>query len=175
MTNTLNNSENKHNKLIREQRGYTPKDLLPSLKKYCSFPVPDNFDPDEISWVLPRLGVTNLTGAYAAKDNGNFLINTAEEIHSPADLKQIVDHYDGPESVKKNLDIIATVIDQVLSQTDQNVVVHCYMGMERSVLSIVWYLHTFQGFTIDEAYQKVGEVRPIAIDHRSWVLGESVN
>jgi protein-tyrosine phosphatase len=44
------------------------------------------------------------------------------------------------------------------------------MGMERSVLAVVWYLYNYQDMTIDEAYDVVGWKRPIAADRREWVM-----
>jgi hypothetical protein len=43
--------------------------------------------------------------------------------------------------------------------------------MERSVLSVVWYLHADAEMTIDEAYDMVFEARPIAVDRRHWIQG----
>ena len=71
--------------------------------------------------------------------------------------------------LRTTLDRIADEIHNVLDATKKKVVVHCYMGMERSVLSVVWYLHRYEGKTIDEAYRLIGNVRPIAIDRRSWI------
>ena len=99
------------------------------------------------------------------------MINTAGEIESPSNLKQVVEPGDGPEEVRKTLDVIAEVIHGLLENSDQKVVVHCFMGMERSMLSVVWYLHTFCDLSIDQAYNVLGNARPVAIDHRNWVLG----
>ena len=159
------------NSLVRRLRGESPKDRLPFIKQWSSFDVPDNFDPDEISWVTDRLGITDLTGSFEASSDGHYVINTAGEIESPADLKQVVEPAGGPVEVRKTLSLIAEVIHGRLENSDQKVVVHCFMGMERSVLSVVWYLHTYCDLSIDEAYNVVGTARPIAVDHRNWALG----
>ncbi len=67
------------------------------------------------------------------------------------------------------MDSIADEIERVLTTTNNKIVVHCYMGMERSVLSVVWYLTKYKGKSIDEAYFEVASILPIAIDHSSWV------
>ena len=157
--------------LVRRLFQESPRDRLPFIKQWSSFDVPDDFDPDEISWVTDRLGITDLTGSFEAANEGHYVINTAGEIESPSNLKQVVEPGDGPEEVRKALDVIAEVIHGLLENSDRKVVVHCFMGMERSVLSVVWYLHTYCDLSIDEAYNVVGNVRPIAIDHRNWALG----
>ena len=60
---------------------------------------------------------------------------------------------------------------QAIDGQGREVVVHCAMGMERSVLSVVWYLHVDAGMTVDEAYDMVFEARPIACDRRHWIDG----
>ena len=56
-----------------------------------------------------------------------------------------------------------------MTETDKKVVVHCAMGIERSVLSVVWYLHKYHSMTINEAYDTVGNARPIAADRQCWI------
>ena len=53
---------------------------------------------------------------------------------------------------------------------NQKVVVHCSMGMERSVLATVWYLVRNKRMSLDNAYSLVRSVRPIATDRRKWLL-----
>ena len=42
------------------------------------------------------------------------------------------------------------------------------MGMERSVLTVAYYLHTEMDMSIDQAYATIVERRPIAFDRRDW-------
>ena len=156
------------NEFIRQVYGESPSERLDYLEGGF-MESPEEFDPDEISWICNRIGVTNLVGAFIAADRGHFIINTAEEINSPCDLKMPVDPRVGPAALRKTLDQIAEQIDNTLETTNKKVVVHCYMGMERSVLSVAWYLNRYRGKSIDEAYRIVANVRPIAIDHRSWI------
>ena len=96
------------------------------------------------------------------------VINVAEETDSPCDIKEPQDPRIGPVVLRETLNLVADEIHNVIETTKRRVVVHCYMGMERSVLSVVWYLNRYKAKMIEEAYRIVGNVRPIAIDHRSW-------
>ena len=156
------------NKLIQRRYSETPRERLDYINHF-SMASTDGFNPDEISWVNDRIGVTDLVGAFVAAAEGNFVINVAGETDSPCDIKEPEDPRIGPEALRETLDRIADEMHNVIETTDKKVVVHCYMGMERSVLSVVWYLHRYEGKTIDAAYQIVANVRPIAIDHRSWI------
>jgi protein-tyrosine phosphatase len=48
------------------------------------------------------------------------------------------------------------------------------MGIERSVLSVAWYLHRYKDMTLDEAYDHIRKVRPIALDRRHWAGVKSI-
>ena len=156
------------NDLIEQYCGESPRERLDYINGGFLGSL-DAFDIDEISWISDRIGITDLVGAFVASDAGHFIINTAEEIDSPSDFKEPVDHRGGPLALRTTLDRIAGEIHNVLENTMDKVVVHCYMGMERSVLSVVWYLHKYEGKTIDEAYRMIENIRPIAIDRRSWI------
>jgi hypothetical protein len=69
---------------------------------------------------------------------------------------------------KRALDDIADAIDLGLGRGDQ-VLVHCWEGVERSPLSVVWYLATRQGYTFDAAYEHVRDLRPQVVDRRAWL------
>lgn len=47
--------------------------------------------------------------------------------------------------------------------------VHCYAGIERSPLTMVYYLHRHHGKSISEAYDFVRAKRPIVQDRQSWL------
>ena len=164
----IHTATNDANKLIERRSGESPRRRLDYIKHF-SMASTDEFDPDEISWINDRIGVTDLVGAFVAAAEGHYVINVAGETESPCDIKEPVDPQVGPEVLRETLNFIADEIHNVIKITNKKVVVHCYMGMERSVLSVVWYLKRYQGKTIDEAYRIVANVRPIAIDHRSWV------
>ena len=154
---------------VKQEAGQSPRGRMGYLSRWSSFDVPDEFDPDEISWVTDRIGITDLPGAFTAASEGHYVVNTADEIVSPADLKVVVDPREGPEALRATLTRIADAIDAELSGSENKVVVHCYMGMERSVIAVVWYLHKFHGLSLNDAYDKVGASRPIAVNHSSWI------
>ena len=73
-------------------------------------------------------------------------------------------------TVKKELTTLAVLINKVLTDDDDTkVVVHCAMGMERSPLTVVWYLHKHHDKTIDEAYDMVQSARAVVVDRREWI------
>ena len=127
------------------------------------------FDLDTLSWVTPRLAVTDMYGALSVcGEPGIYVINTADEITTPCNFKLPVAPHEGPEAVRETLDVLADVIHEQMEATDNDVVVHCFAGMERSVLTCVWYLHKYQDMSIDDAYQAISDERPVILDRRHW-------
>jgi protein-tyrosine phosphatase len=63
------------------------------------------------------------------------------------------------------------VIHDQIEKTTNSVVVHCFAGIERSVLTCAWYLCNHNGMSMDEAYKTVKKVRPVALDRREWARG----
>ena len=146
--------------------------------------LPDDFDIDEISWVTPRIGITDFEGSVEAVAKGYQTLNVADELDSLAqDTIAIEPNYG---KVKETLDEIADLINVFLTR-DKNydipptkVVVHCAMSIERSPLAVAWYLHTYSGLpwseapddlTLDEAYDIVRQARPVAVERRYWIEG----
>ena len=149
------------------------KNRVESLKRYAAVPVPDDFDPDVISWVLEDVAITDWEGGLKAKDLGHYVINVAEEVMSNADSKMTVNPPNSPSEVietRNDVERVADLINAVLEDGKQKVVVHCSMGMERSVLATVWYLVRNKRMSLDNAYSLVRSVRPIATDRRKWLL-----
>jgi len=133
--------------------------------------IPNDFDIDDIHWVTDRIGITDFEGCAEAVLNDYFTINVAGELNSSAQVQ--ADINPGSGSVKKDLTKLAALINKVLTNDEVNadakVVVHCAMGMERSPLTVVWYLHRYHDKTIDEAYDMVQNARPVAVDRRDWI------
>ena len=130
--------------------------------------IPDDFDIDDIHWATDRIGITDYEGCSESVLRGYLTINVAGEIDSSADIQADISPMSG--TVKEDLTDLATFIDQILKDNDQaKVVVHCAMGMERSPLTVVWYLHTKLGKTLDEAYDIVMKARASVVDRRSWI------
>jgi len=164
--------EKEVNKIMMHQQMTPSKNRVESLKRYAAGPVPDDFDPDVISWVLEGVAITDWEGGLEAKVLGHYVINVAEEIISNANSKMPVNPPDSLLEVietRNDVERVADLINAVLEDGKQKVVVHCYMGMERSVLSVVWYMHKYLGMGIDEAYEQIFINRPIAADRRHWI------
>ena len=127
----------------------------------------ERFDPRTISWVTDRIAVTSREGVAQALEDGHFVINTAEEIVNKAHVKIPVKV--GSGQVMHQLNSILNVMDKVMTTTDQKIVVHCAMGMERSVLSIVWFMANTWGMTLEQAFNQVKAHRPIALNRLNWI------
>ena len=159
--------ENQRNGPVRHQNENGSKERLEGLAHRLPSPVPLGFDPACISWVTDRIGITAIDGVDDALDEGFFVINVADEIWNDANEKVSIEPYSG--TVLQALDEVDELVCQVLTTSDRKVVIHCAMGMERSVLAVVWYLHRTGGLSLDEAYDAVRRARPIAQDRRAWI------
>ena len=144
------------------------KERLRKLMKHIPDLGPEGFDPAEVSWVTDLIGITAFDGVEDAVKQGCVVINVADEIRNDAQVRIPVDPYSG--SVLKGLNEIADTIQDISGQKGQKVVVHCAMGMERSVLAVVWYLHRENGLSIDDSYDVVRQARPVAVDRREWIF-----
>ena len=130
---------------------------------------------DEVSWVTPVLGITGYEGAenYASSRN-TYIINTAGEINNRAEVKIPVEPSMGARKTLRRVDMIAEVIHEQLYSferlpSEYKVIVHCAMGMERSVLAVAWYFQKYENYTLESAYKKIHDVRPVALDRSSWI------
>ena len=153
----------------RYQEGKSSKERMGGLLQISAYQPPSDFDPDIVSWVTPNVAVTDWEGGVRAKQDGDFVICVAGEMPELGHVWMPIDPDDGRRETLKMLNRIAELIDWVVSKADKSVVVHCAMGIERSVLAVAWYLHRYQQMSLDEAYDIVGDVRPIAADRKYWV------
>jgi len=143
------------------------------LKDMVGHEIPDDFDPHDISWVAPNLGVTGAEGAEEAIEKSNFVINVARELNNGATVKMpivpVAWGYDEGADVLTTLESIVDTMEMAMD-AGQKVVVHCSMGMERSILATVWYLVRNKRMSLDNAYGFVRSIRPIATDRREWLI-----
>ena len=138
------------------------------LKHLVGRPISDDFNIDDIHWVDDRIGITDYEGCSEAVLKGYVVINVAGELDSSAQIQADINPDKGP--VRSDLDQLAALINKILTESDESkVVVHCAMGMERSPLTVVWYLHKHQDKTLEEAYQIVKSARESTVDRRSWI------
>lgn len=123
--------------------------------------------PSIISWITDDIAVTSKEGADVALRQGHFVINTANEINNSAQVKIAIKP--GSGNNLRQFRAIENVMAGVLKNTDQKVVVHCAMGMERSVTAVVWYLANTTNMNLREALALVQSKRPIACDRLGYI------
>jgi len=85
--------------------------------------------------------------------------------------------------VERGYDVVGINMDRLNEACDfienalsrgQSILTHCVAGLERSPLTVCWYLYTRKHFaTLHDAYQHVMKIRPIVQDRTYW-LPESV-
>lgn len=73
-----------------------------------------------------------------------------------------------------SLNRVSTLIDDYLA-ADEQVLVHCGLGRDRSPLAVAWYLHKKNRISLEEAYATVTAKRPIAAPHLNWVMTVEVD
>ena len=137
----------------------------------------DGFDPEELSFVHPSIAITCWEGAaQVVGQPGYYVINVAEELNTPCDVKIPVNPRDGVSATRSQLDRIAGVIaQQIEGPDDTKVIVHCAMGIERSALAVAWFLRSWLGYgSLTAAYDAISAVRPIVADRSGWA-GEELD
>ena len=80
--------------------------------------------------------------------------------------------YEGEAGKYANLERIekaAKMVSETLESTNQNVLIHCYVGMERSPLVATFSLMRYLGVGWDDAWDIVKTKRVIAQSRRSWL------
>ena len=134
-----------------------------------------------LDWVTGAVGITSEEGVYkhirdTKKDVSDIVvINTAAEVSLTG-----IQHYHEPlvpeAGEVRAMDMADRIADLIHDEIHKDkelpnrVVVNCYAGMERSALSIVWYLARYkQNMTIDDAYALVRLARPQVLDRRHWI------
>jgi len=137
----------------------------------------DGFDPEELSFVHPSIAITCWEGAaQVVGQPGYYVINVAEELNTPCDVKIPVNPRDGVSATRSQLDRIAGVVAQQLEGPDDTkIIVHCAMGVERSALAVAWFLRSWLGYgSLTAAYDAISAVRPIVADRSGWA-GEELD
>ena len=128
-------------------------------------------DMDTVSWIHPFLAVTSQQGASRVKDA--VIINVAEELNTKADIKLPIIPEDGQDLVMDRLDMLGEIISTHINNGNK-VVVHCRAGIERSALTVAWFLKNHLMFnTLDNAYAHLKKVRPIVARRDWWVEGDT--
>lgn len=134
--------------------------------------VGDEFDPEELSFVIPGIAITCWEGAGRVSGRpGFFVINVADELDTPSDIKVPINPWEGVQATRVKLDRIAEIIEGQHGGPDStNVVVHCAMGIERSALAVAWFLRSKNHHdSLTGAYDAISAARPIVADRSGWV------
>lgn len=110
-------------------------------------------------------------GAGATERMAVLCVMWDKEPDIPAGAKHIATTSPEGESVHaipEKMDEAADWIEQQLTRGER-VLVHCAYGVERSPLTVVWYLMRHQQMTLSEAYKVVLERRPEAQYRGGWL------
>lgn len=67
------------------------------------------------------------------------------------------------------LDRVAAKVDELLRTTNGNILIHCWVGMERSPLAATWTLSKLEQKTMTEAFAQVKATRKIAENRFRWL------
>ena len=137
-------------------------------KQYARFleSAPD-FEPSELSEIVDGLFITSRDGVDAAMMASHFIINVTQNGELDTYYDAQISIYPDDRTNIIRLKTLALLIKELLA-ANCPVTVHCSMGMERSVLTVAYYLHTEMDMSLDQAYAAIVERRPIAFDLRDW-------
>lgn len=124
------------------------------------------------SQILPKLWVGNELAAQALWRRSDWTVidvREADTEHNPPTVVAIPLLRQDTKGLagRKALTEIADAIDAALKRGD-NCLVHCWMGKERSPLSVVGWLVMRQGYSLSEAYDLLKRKRG-AWDRRGWL------
>lgn len=80
-------------------------------------------------------------------------------------------HIEGthPIAIPANMDLIADIIEDFIFVHKRHVLVHCAYGVERSPLTVAWYLMKRWNMSLIEAYIKIFSMRPQASFRGQWI------
>ena len=115
---------------------------------------------DADNWSLARLCVLEGPPSYSGG-------RRATDFHVP-----ILTSQSGPPASPQQLDVAAECINDCLVK-ELVLLVHCGAGVERSPLTVAWWLRrTGQHPTLAAAYEELIRLRPVAQDRRAWLPEE---
>ena len=122
---------------------------------------------NEISWVTPRIGITDMKTSKEHAESGTFMmINIANE----ESIEQATNIPLEPFNIRKNqLHYIANWIENSLLNKNGRVLVNCMYGIDSSPLAVAWYLYIKRGLTKDAAYEKIMRARPQINVRWTWI------
>jgi protein-tyrosine phosphatase len=70
--------------------------------------------------------------------------------------------------IVENLDRLADAVHDAQGHGEK-VLLFCAYGVRRGPLAAAWYLHKYEGLSVDEAFDKIGKVRPEVERPKEWI------
>ena len=71
----------------------------------------------------------------------------------------------------EEIEKVVSLVSAALRSGDQDVLVSCGSGTERSPLAIAWYLHRTEGLDVSAAYSDISGKRPQVQPRLEWLHG----
>jgi protein-tyrosine phosphatase len=119
--------------------------------------------------VLPRIWIGPVSSCAQAPE-GVVCFNVLETPHSECCRHCRILGDDGKARIEL-LDHVAQQIDVAWNTDTRHLLVHCGAGVERSPLTVAWWMTKRLHLTFDEAYAWLKRQRPQIEDRRSWIEG----
>lgn len=118
-------------------------------------------------WVSSWLGAKNFEGKRVCVHHDTSLVH---DYHMPILLTRPDedDRNKGAIANLKQLNLLGNIIDSCLD-TEEPLMIHCKGGVERSPLTLVYFLVKFRSYSVDQAYEFIKKVRPVVEDRRTWL------
>lgn len=132
---------------------------------------------DVNSNILGPIWVSSWLGAKDFKDGKRICVHHDTSLvldyHMPILLTRPddADRNKGAMANLKQLDLLGNIIDSCID-ADEPLLIHCKGGVERSPLTLVYYLVKFLKWDIDTAYEHIKIIRPVVEDRRTWLPKE---
>jgi hypothetical protein len=122
-----------------------------------------------------RLWVGNMESCGAYKWGARICVT--ERPCSHEDASESGPHYwipiltgDGPTAADpKALGQVVDLVEELLEKTTEPILLHCWVGCERSVLAATVTIATLDGISLTTAFEQVKRGRPIAANRLHWL------
>jgi len=122
--------------------------------------------------ILPNLFLGDLQDAidFASQMDGHILVVLeARPSNEPLHAIHIPILDSKGYAYSSHLNKVCQIIDALLKK-GKPLLVHCGAGIERSPLTIVWYLHKYYEMTLEESYQHVITKRNQVAKRLEWLI-----
>ena len=124
-----------------------------------------------------KIGTAKEAEGYARFFKEWVVINVAEPdevidatINIPLLSKKDWLNWDKPTAISLiRLNAIASIIHEIIRDTDKYIFINCTVGEERSPLVLTWYFHQYHNLSLENAFDIVKKIRPEAQNRISWI------